>query len=138
MKLKGLGTSCDDKTLNEFIENNFINQNEHIPNYLRYDAIVLGSDKIDYDKEILSLPDIDKLEKENKKSEFIYKFNEQIISRQKVLRVSSILYNKYHELTKEMLLYSITKGSYINEEVLDDIENNISYSYEGGKTHGLS
>lgn len=138
MKLKGLGTSCDDKTLNEFIENNFINQNEHIPNYLRYDAIVLGSDKIDYDKEILSLPDIDKLEKENKKSEFIYKFNEQIISRQKVLRVSSILYNKYHKLTKEMLLYSITKGSYINEEVLDDIENNISYSYEGGKTHGLS
>ena len=50
--------------------------------------------------------------------------------------MSSILYNKYHELTKEMLLYSITKGSYINEEVLDDIENNISYSYEGGKTHG--
>ncbi len=138
MKLKGLGISCDDKTLNEFIESNFINQNEHIPNYLRYDAIVLGSDKIDYDKEILSLPDIDKLEKENKKSEFIYKFNEQIISRQKVLRISSILYNKYHELTKEMLLYSITKGSYINEEVLNNIESNISYSYEGGKTHGLS
>ena len=68
----------------------------------------------------------------------MYKFGEQIISRQKVLRISSVLNKCLNEFNEEMLFFAITKGSYINEEVLSKIKNDISYSFEGGVTHGLS
>ena len=138
MALNGLGVNCDDETVKKFVDDNFVDVSSEIPNYSNFDEVVFDSDRIDYDDEILSLPLIAKLESKNKKSEFVYTFNNQIISRLKVLRISSTLYEQYHELNNEMLFYAITKGSYIDENVLRHIKEDISYSYKGGLTHGLS
>lgn len=138
MQLQGLGISCDDEKIVKFEHDNFVDVKEEIPNYYKYESLVSSINTNSYDKNILSLPLIDKLETENKKNEFVYKFGEQIISRQKVLRISSTL-NKYlKEFNEEMLFFAITRGSYINEEVLSKIKSDISYSFEGGVTHGLS
>lgn len=138
MQLQGLGISCDDEKIEEFEHNNFVDVKEEIPNYYKYESLVSAINTDSYDKDVLSLPLIDKLETENKKNEFVYKFGEQIISRQKVLRISSVLNKCLKEFNEEMLFFAITKGSYINEEVLSKIKNDISYSFEGGVTHGLS
>ena len=124
--------------LEEFEHNNFVDVKEEIPNYYKYESLVSAINTDSYDKNVISLPLIDKLETENKKNEFVYKFGEQIISRQKVLRISSVLNKCLNEFNEEMLFFAITKGSYINEEVLSKIKNDISYSFEGGVTHGLS
>lgn len=138
MQLQGLGTSCNDEKIEEFEHNNFVDVKEEIPNYYKYESLVSAINTDSYDKNVLSLPLIDKLETENKKNEFVYKFGEQIISRQKVLRISSVLNKCLKEFNEEMLFFAITKGSYINEEVLSKIKSDISYSFEGGVTHGLS
>ena len=138
MQLQGLGTSCNDEKIEEFEHNNFVDVKEEIPNYYKYESLVSAINTDSYDKDVLSLPLIDKLETENKKNEFVYKFGEQIISRQKVLRISSVLNKCLKEFNEEMLFFAITKGSYINEEVLSKIKNDISYSFVGGVTHGLS
>ena len=138
MKHVGLGINCTDKQVFDFITENFVDVSQDIPNYEKYAEIVDYSDRIDQDEKVLSLPLIVKLENENKKSRFIYMFKDQIISRFKVLRIASILYEQYHTFNEEMLLFAITKGSYINEEVLKNIESEISYSLGGGMTNGLS
>ena len=114
MQLQGLGTSCNDEKIEEFEHNNFVDVKEEIPNYYKYESLVSAINTDSYDKDVLSLPLIDKLETENKKNEFVYKFGEQIISRQKVLRISSVLNKCLKEFNEEMLFFAITKGSYIN------------------------
>lgn len=136
MAINGLG--IDDKKENEFIEENFEDVNKEIPNCEQYDDLYNKDESLDYDEEVLSLPLLDKLEKENKKNNFVYKFNDQFISRLKVLRISSALYKEYKDINEEMLFYALTKGSYLSKEAIESIKKEISYSYKGGMSHGLS
>ena len=59
------------------------------------------------------------------KNEYVYMFGDRIISRYKVLHNASILKGIYGYLDEDMLLTSIVKNSYLNEEALKNIQASV-------------
>ena len=137
----------DKKRMDDFVANNFMTDwySDVIKNYDEYDDIITEytdeEKKIEYKKQsyinsaILADPLIKELEENNtvmdtitqndevveRKNEFVYMFENRIISRYKVLHNASILKDMYGTLTKEMLMASIVRNSFIDNDTFQQI-----------------
>ena len=144
-----LNTNIKDYDL--FVRKHFIIDyySEYIENYEEYNTIISNykektkksyNQSFEYfDKEILNDELIKKLEEEHtvqdiltqnnqtitQKNEFVYKFGNILISRYKVLHNATILKERYGYINREMLLTSIVRHSYLNEETFEIIEKYI-------------
>ena len=147
----------DKHKMNDFITENFMIEwySDHIENYDEYNDIINEyteeekktkfEDQGYIDSSILEEPLIKELEEKNtimdivtqndetveRKNEFVYMFGDRIISRYKVLRNASILKDMYGYLTKEMLITSIVRNSFLDNDTFQDIYISIM---ERGKT----
>ena len=122
-----LGLKIDtEEEQREFVDNNFVNLSSIIPNYDLYEDIMFSSYESGFDDRILTLDVIKQLEDNYRVSDYIYMFNNQIISRIKVLRTYSILLinNANYE---DALMYSICNSSYLDEQTVDAIRESIGY-----------
>ena len=138
----------DKDEFERMISNNFVTNyyDALIPNYDVYDEVIReynSSQKGDivipyFDSNILNDEKLNKLEdcmakdifaiddKVNKIDNlYVYLFDKTIISRYKVLRNLSILKNKYGYLNDDMILTSVVRGSYINKDTFDIINDKI-------------
>lgn len=131
------GTDKEVEKVEKFVSEQFEDNKKVIPNYELYESIVSADDRINYEKEVLNNKLIQELENNFKRNDYQYVFGNQIISRYKVLRLASILLNKYGELNEEQIKYCITRGSYINEQNMNLINENISELYKGGQGYGI-
>ena len=137
----------DDK--NQFIMDNFITDfyNQYIDKYDEYDVIISNyNDSLKladnegvpyFDDSILDDELIKELEDNYTitdslvsgddiveiKSNFHYKFGNQLISRYKVLHNADILKKEYGYLDKDMLLTSIVRNSFLSENSFNDIKD---------------
>lgn len=59
------------------------------------------------------------------KNEFLYKFDDVLISRLKVLKNASILKKRYGYLNQDMLLSSIVRNSFITEDAFNKIKESV-------------
>ena len=59
------------------------------------------------------------------KNEFVYKFGDKLISRYKVLHNATILRDKYGYLDENMLLTSVVRNSFLNEETFKHIKDSV-------------
>ncbi len=116
--------------MEEFLLTNFVSGIEKIEDYAIYDKMIIqyitslkDHEEEYYIEEILNDELIRNLEENYKASEYIYLFNNRIISRYKVLHYASILKGLYGNLTKEMLLTSIIRNSFITEADYKNIES---------------
>ncbi len=122
-----LGLKLDtEEEQKEFVDNNFVSLPSIIPNYDLYEDIMFSSYESGIDDSVLALDVIKQLEDNYRVSDYIYMFNDQIISRIKVLRTYSILLNNNanHE---DALMYSICNSSYLDEQTVDAIRESIGY-----------
>lgn len=142
--------------MKELVANNFMNEwyPDKIDNYYEYESVITEkntllktgvADKQDYyDYTILDDPLIQKLEEHcvydtitsndqiiQNKNEYIYLFNNRIISRYKVLHNASLLKEEYGYLDEDMLMTSIVRNSFIDPKSYDLIESTVR---ERGKT----
>ena len=150
------GFVIEKKQMDAFVASNFMTEwfPDFIPNYDEYDSII--SEYIDsYKKEKFeeSYFDINILDDElikdleenhivmdiinqngqkvERKNEFVYLFGDRIISRYKVLHNATILKGLYGKLTKEMLMTSIVRNSFLDTDSFQLIYDEIM---ERGKT----
>ena len=147
----------DKPRMNDFITNNFMIEwySDFINGYDKYDSIIseyTDSDKKEvfreegyFDPTILDDDLIKELEENNividtitqneevveRKNEFVYLFGDRIISRYKVLRNASILKEFYGTLNKEMLMTSIVRNSFLDNDSFQLIQKQMM---ERGKT----
>jgi len=134
---------------NAFVANNFITEfyDQYIPKFDEYDVAISNyneSIKVSFDEEngyfdnnilndelIRSLEEnhtvMDVLEHDGEmiemKNGFIYRFGDTLISRYKVLHNASILKAKYGYLDQDMLMTSIVRNSFLNEEEFSNIKS---------------
>lgn len=135
----------------EFIREKFITDfyDQYIDNYDEYDIVIsnynesIKSSTEENDKyfkeNILNEDLIKKLEQEHcimdeltqgedtveLKNEFVYKFGDKLISRYKVLHNATILRDKYGYLDENMLLTSVVRNSFLNEETFKHIKDSV-------------
>ncbi len=147
----------DKKKMDDFITDNFMTEwySDFIQNYDEYDDVITEytdeEKKTEYkeqsyiDSAILEDPLIKKLEENNtvmdtitqndevveRKNEFVYMFGNRIISRYKVLHNASILKDMYGTLTKDMLMASIVRNSFLDNDTFQQIYSNVM---ERGRT----
>ena len=147
----------DKQKMDDFITDNFMTEwySDFIPNYDEYDDVITEytdeEKKTEYreqsyiDRAIFEDPLIRELEENNtvmdtitqndevveRKNEFVYMFGNRIISRYKVLHNASILKDKYGTLTKDMLLASIVRNSFLDNDTFQQINSNVM---ERGRT----
>ena len=145
------------KKMDDFITDNFMTEwySDFIQNYDEYDDVITEytdeEKKTEYkeqsyiDSAILEDPLIKKLEENNtvmdtitqndevveRKNEFVYMFGNRIISRYKVLHNASILKDMYGTLTKDMLMASIVRNSFLDNDTFQQIYSNVM---ERGRT----
>ncbi len=131
----------DKKQMDDFVASNFMTEwfSDFISNYDEYDNIIseyIDSYKKDgykeeyFDQSILDDELIQYLEDNHtimdiiqqndqtieRKNEFVYLFGDRIISRYKVLHNATILKGLYNKFTKEMLMTSIVRNSFIDAD----------------------
>ena len=135
--------------INDFIDDNFINNEEQDIDYDKYDTIIHnhneaiknGDEPYSYiDSTIFSDPLIQELENNNtvtdtymvngesieRKNEYVYMFGDRIISRYKVLHYASILRNETSgNLNRNMLMTAIIRKSYLTQEDYDKISSTV-------------
>ena len=58
-------------------------------------------------------------------NEFVYMFDDRIISRYKVLHNATILRKRYGYLDQEMLMTSIVRNSFLTEEEFENIKDTV-------------
>ena len=147
----------DKKKMDDFIIDNFMTEwySDFIENYDEYNDIITDytdeEKKTEYkdqsyiDATILEEPLIKELEEKNtindtitqndevleRKNEFVYMFGNRIISRYKVLHNASILRDMYGKLTKDMLMTSIVRNSFLDKDSFQQIYDDVM---ERGKT----
>ena len=135
--------------IDDIVMNNFITEwySEFVPNYDEYDEIIEeanstskkdGFDQTTYfNQDILNEELIVNLEENycvndilkqgeqeiEIKNQFVYVFDDRIISRYKVLRNASILKSYYGVLDENMLIASIVRNSYLDENAFDIISD---------------
>ena len=136
------------EAMEKLIDDNFVTNyyDVLIPNYDLYDEVIREynlspkGDLVDpyYDQSILDFDVLSRLESnmaidvystdgEIRKvnNPYVYLFDKNIISRYKVLRNLSILYNKYGYINDDMILTSVVRGSYIDRNTFDMIKKRI-------------
>lgn len=127
-----------EEEIEEFKNENFIEQNDYINNSNIYEEVILSNMPINYSNEVLLIPEIKELEENNKENNYIYKIGNQIISRLKVLRCLTALKQTLVKIDKEAIMYSLVRGTYLDESTFLNIANTIGYSYKGGLNNGIS
>lgn len=127
-----------EEEIEEFKNENFIEQNDYINNSNIYEEVILSNMPINYNNEVLLIPEIKELEENNKENNYIYKIGNQIISRLKVLRCLTALEQTLVKIDKEAIMYSLVRGTYLDESTFLNIANTIGYSYKGGLNNGIS
>jgi len=141
----------DKQKMDDFITENFMSEwySEVVPNYDEYDDVLTvhtdEEKETEYkeqsyiDATILDVPLIKELEEKNtvmdiitindelveRKNEFVYMFGNRIISRYKVLHNASILKDMYGTLTKEMLMASIVRNSFLDIDTFQEVYKNV-------------
>ena len=137
------------QVMDDFILENFMNDwySDYINNYDEYNEIIteynMEGKKEKYnnysyiDSSILEDPLIIELELNNtvndiimqdgnkieRKNEFVYLFDNRIISRYKVLHNASILKEMYGTLNRDMLMTSIVRNSFLDEKTFNNIKS---------------
>lgn len=132
-----LGYPLNSKTeITEFIKNNFVNilDDKYLEHAQEYEKIIESDDSYDYNPDILNNELINDLEAHNRPNaqEYIYEIAGSRISRLKVLRNASIIVSYGLPLTKEALVYCITRGSYLNETNFRKIASYIGFELTTG------
>lgn len=121
-----------------FKQDNFIEQTseEFLPNSSLYEDIITKSAPISYSPEILEDENISLLEQQYRDAAnpFVYKFSDQTISRPKVLRCYQTLKSSGKALGDDALMYTITRGTYLDDATFQNIASQISYSYNRGES----
>ena len=105
----------------------------YIPNASRYEEIITRENPITYNDEILLDEKIKNLEDHYRvdNNPYQYKFGDEIISRLKVLRCYSTL--KAKGITDDnALLYSVTRGMYLDEETFNMLKTSVKGRGEYG------
>ena len=118
-----------------FKQENFIDQmdDKYIPNASEYEEIITRENPITYKDDILTDEKIKILEEQYRvdNNPYQYKIGEEIISRLKVLRCYSALKEK--GITDDnALLYSVTRGMYLDEKTFNLIKTSVKGRGEYG------
>ena len=124
--------------IEEFKNDNFIEQMDYIKNSNIYEEAILSNMPINYDESVFEIPEILELEQNNKENKYIYKIGNQIISRLKVLRCLTALKQTLVKIDKDAIMYSLVRGTYLDELTFNAIAKTIGYSYKGGLNNGIS
>lgn len=124
-----------DVEIETFKQENFINQmdDKYIPNASDYEEIITKENPITYQDDILTDEKIKVLEEHYRvdNNPYQYKIGNEIISRLKVLRCYSTLKEK--EITDDnALLYSVTRGMYLDEETFNMLKTSVKGRGEYG------
>lgn len=108
---------------------NFVSPEDRIKNYSTYEDIINSSFDVEINKNILKLPEIQDLETNHRVDDnpYVYVFDNVIISRIKVLRNYSLI----NDGSKESLMASIVKGSFLTEDSYQKIAQSINYTLGG-------
>ena len=121
--------------INTFKQEHFIDQmdDRYIPNASRYEEIITRENPINYQDDILIDEKIKNLEEHYRvdNNPYQYKIGNEIISRLKVLRCYSTL--KAKGITDDnALLYSVTRGMYLDEETFNMLKTSVKGRGEYG------
>ena len=110
----------------------------YIPRYEEYEGILSSNISLFIDETIFDDPEIVALENNNrvKGNDKIYVIGGQVISRLKVLRNYSKIRTP-NTNNEEALMYSIVRGSYLDETTFKNIASEIQYVNVLGGNHGI-
>lgn len=120
--------------MQQFVDDNFVSL-DRIPNYESYDGIVHDSDIESYDESVFHEKEIFDLERQFRvrDNDYVYVIDDVIISRLKVLKICSILKDAGIPITKNEIMYAVTKGMYLTKNVYDRVASHVGYVEEEKK-----
>lgn len=120
--------------MQQFVDDNFVSL-DRIPNYESYDGIVHDSDTESYDESVFHEKEIFDLERQFRvrDNDYVYVIDDVIISRLKVLKICSILKDAGIPITKNEIMYAVTKGMYLTKNVYDRVASHVGYVEEEKK-----
>ena len=118
----------------QFIDSNFVSL-DRIPNRESYDSIVRDNDIDSYDEEVFHEKEIFDLERQFRvrDNDYVYVIDGVIVSRPKVLKTCSMLIKAGVPITKNEIMYAITKGLYLTKNVYDRVASHVGYIEEEKK-----
>ena len=120
--------------MQQFIDDNFVSL-DRIPNSESYDSIIHESDTDGYDETIFHEKEIFDLERQLRvrDNDYVYVIDDIVVSRLKVLKICSILRDAGIPITKNEIMYAVTKGMYLTKNVFDRVAANVGYIEEEKK-----
>ena len=120
--------------MQQFVDDNFVSL-DRIPNYESYEGIVHDSDTENYDESIFHEKEIFDLERQFRvrDNDYVYVIDDVIVSRLKVLKICSILKDAGVPITKNEIMYAVTKGMYLTKNVYDRVASHVGYVEEEKK-----
>ncbi len=113
-----------DQTISEYIEmekEEEYSKNDYIDNSILNDPLIQDLDKNNMVEDIITHGD----QVVARKNQYVYMFGNRIISRYKVLHNASILKSIYGSLNKEILMTSIVRNSFLDEESFNTIYRDV-------------
>jgi hypothetical protein len=96
-------------------------KNDYIDNSILNDPLIQDLDKNNMVEDIITHGD----QVVARKNQYVYMFGNRIISRYKVLHNASILKSIYGSLNKEILMTSIVRNSFLDEESFNTIYRDV-------------
>lgn len=120
--------------MQQFIDDNFVSL-DRIPNSESYDSIIHESDTDIYDETIFHEKEIFDLERQFRvrDNDYVYVIDDIVVSRLKVLKICSILRDAGIPITKNEIMYAVTKGMYLTKNVYDRVASHVGYIEEEKK-----
>lgn len=120
--------------MQQFVDDNFVSL-DRIPNSESYDNIVHDSEAECYDETVFHEKEIFDLERQFRvrDNDYVYVIDDVIVSRLKVLKICSILKDAGVPITKNEIMYAVTKGMYLTKNVYDRVASHVGYIEEEKK-----
>ena len=120
--------------MQQFVDDNFVSL-DRIPNSESYDSIVHDSEAECYDETVFHEKEIFDLERQFRvrDNDYVYVIDDVIVSRLKVLKICSILKDVGVPITKNEIMYAVTKGMYLTKNVYDRVASHVGYIEEEKK-----
>ena len=120
--------------MQQFIDDNFVSL-DRIPNSESYDSIIHESDTDIYDETIFHEKEIFDLERQFRvrDNDYVYVIDDIVVSRLKVLKICSILRDAGIPITKNEIMYAVTKGMYLTKNIYDRVASHVGYIEEEKK-----
>lgn len=120
--------------MQQFVDDNFVSL-DRIPNSESYDSIVHDSEAESYDETVFHEKEIFDLERQFRvrDNDYVYVIDDVIVSRLKVLKICSILKDAGVPITKNEIMYAVTKGMYLTKNVYDRVASHVGYIEEEKK-----